>query len=158
MRLCPLVYVILSIVLVGLQVDVCEGVLDEYIWFWVGQSLIFGHLLIPTSRAIIEMFNCPNGRLFKAPDVECWQGLHICTTCYIPIAQHSKTNQTFLICYTRTYDSLHRHCLFRWADDSHRCPGQVRRKKRCKFSFSYNNMISIPNYFDYFCTKPSHDC
>ena len=78
-------YVLINIVLL-ICGDECCGDLDntwvEVLWWFLGDSILYGILFIPASTLALEMFNCANNDdgescLVKNESMECWTPIHI---------------------------------------------------------------------------------
>lgn len=58
------------------QCSGCEGELDDFIWYILGDIILFGSFLVPATRLTFEIYDCLDGRLAKDQGIECWIGFH----------------------------------------------------------------------------------
>lgn len=72
-----LVFFLLPVVGMCVDLDCCAGPIEEYVWGYFGELVLFGILLIPVTHTIAEIFHCPDDKVFRNPDIDCWEGVHV---------------------------------------------------------------------------------
>ena len=51
--------------------------IGEYLWWFIGDSLLFGVIFVPIGRILIEVFHCKKGAVFKNASLECGEAEHV---------------------------------------------------------------------------------
>ena len=77
-------YIIIALIILVCG-EVCaalEETFAEILWYFLGDSILFGILFIPCASLALEMFNCEKGDdgdsyVNKLPSMECWTTEHI---------------------------------------------------------------------------------
>eukprot|EP01084_Bolivina_argentea_P180859 312431_1 len=51
--------------------------LSEYMWWFIGDSILFGIFFVPIGSILLEIFHCKNDHVVKNPDITCGESKHI---------------------------------------------------------------------------------
>mmetsp|Transcript_54176 Transcript_54176/g.89682 ORF Transcript_54176/g.89682 Transcript_54176/m.89682 type:complete len:509 (+) Transcript_54176:39-1565(+) len=58
--------------------DCCEcDEMIEYMWWFLGDAVLFGVLFVPFTQILLEIFHCVDNQVFKNPTITCGERMHI---------------------------------------------------------------------------------